>query len=122
MAAAQSARAEQDEIDRLIYGDDPVPVTRVSQPDAVDAVLTDTDESVEPSLPRIGTSAFSSEPSWTDPDEKPAEVAAVPASPVAQSSADQSQPPINAVPEPSAILLALAALGYFLIFGRRRRV
>ncbi len=30
--------------------------------------------------------------------------------------------PINAVPEPSAILLALAALIYFLLFGRRRRV
>jgi PEP-CTERM motif len=29
---------------------------------------------------------------------------------------------INAVPEPSAILLALAALVYFLLFGRRRRV
>jgi len=30
--------------------------------------------------------------------------------------------PVNAVPEPSAILLALAALVYFLLFGRRRRV
>lgn len=29
---------------------------------------------------------------------------------------------INAVPEPSAILLAVAALIYFLLFGRRRRV
>jgi hypothetical protein len=30
--------------------------------------------------------------------------------------------PINPVPEPSAIILALAALVYFLLFGRRRRV
>jgi hypothetical protein len=29
---------------------------------------------------------------------------------------------VNAVPEPSAILLALAALVYFLLFGRRRRM
>lgn len=30
--------------------------------------------------------------------------------------------PINPVPEPSAIILAVAALGYFLLFARRRRV
>jgi len=30
--------------------------------------------------------------------------------------------PINPVPAPSAIILAVAALGYFLLFARRRRV
>ena len=30
--------------------------------------------------------------------------------------------PVNAVPEPSALLLALAALVYFMLFGRRRRM
>jgi hypothetical protein len=30
--------------------------------------------------------------------------------------------PINPVPEPSAVILAVAALGYFLLFARRRRV
>jgi hypothetical protein len=30
--------------------------------------------------------------------------------------------PISAVPEPSAVLLAIVALVYFLVFGRRRRM
>lgn len=39
---------------------------------------------------------------------------------VEQDAAPSS--PINPVPEPSAIILAVAALGYFLLFARRRRV
>jgi hypothetical protein len=42
----------------------------------------------------------------------------------ADSNSEGSAPslPINPVPEPSAIILAVAALGYFLLFARRRRV
>ncbi len=40
----------------------------------------------------------------------------------ADHETEDSGATINAVPEPSAILLAVAALVYFLLFGRRRRV
>jgi hypothetical protein len=40
----------------------------------------------------------------------------------AERSTSEPAATVNAVPEPSAILLALAALVYFLLFGRRRRV
>lgn len=39
-----------------------------------------------------------------------------------QGAPDPPATPVSPVPEPSAILLALAALVYFLLFGRRRRV
>jgi hypothetical protein len=37
-------------------------------------------------------------------------------------SPDHKSAPFNAVPEPTAMVLALLALIYFLVFGRRRRV
>ena len=40
----------------------------------------------------------------------------------AGDESDAPPSPINPVPEPSAIILAVAALGYFLLFARRRRV
>ena len=41
---------------------------------------------------------------------------------IAPAERSTSEPAATAVPEPSAILLALAALVYFLLFGRRRRM
>jgi hypothetical protein len=50
-----------------------------------------------------------------------------PAAPLAADAEKKSQDapesaPTSMVPEPSAIILALAALVYFLLFGRRRAV
>jgi hypothetical protein len=68
-------------------------------------------------VPGPEASAYGQRADWQmPPDAQPRRAADSP-----DSSPD---PPssFNAVPEPSAIVLALVALVYFLLFGRRRRV
>ncbi len=109
LAKAPRAFGAIDEVDALLLGNAPA----------------DEGQSIAPSSGRPSPPPASSveRVAWQADDVHAAIAGAADAQ--ADRQADPKSAPastINAVPEPSAIILAVAALGYFLLFGRRRRL
>ena len=127
-ACAQEA-ATLDPVERLFQ--DQTAVTRASDGlpsiagnEPVSAILAE--ESTEVASQPVARSDASSGPSeptlWDAAGGDEGVVAHVSSIAASERSTSEPAATVNAVPEPSAILLALAALVYFLLFGRRRRM
>jgi hypothetical protein len=115
LSAAGSARARGDELEELLSGEATPPAdAALSASAAIDS---------EPVLLHGSTDAAGSDAAVYS---ERAAWHATPSTQAARRATDdhdsgrETPPTINAVPEPSAIILALAALVYFLLFGRRR--
>jgi hypothetical protein len=120
--AAARASAAPDAVDQLLYGDSPVVLDKsISEshvPQPASNVSTEAPSSANES------SGFSQQAPWNAPVDSGMEIGRVRDVPMAQADGEELPPAsrVTAVPEPSAIFLALAALVYFLLFGRRRIV
>lgn len=116
LLATSRASAEPDELEALFANSVKVAEDVAGAEDADDASAATADASdSQQTVPNYG---------GPSPWKVPAELHSVDGTVNAESADHKQAPtsPINAVPEPSAIILALLALGYFLLFGRRRRI
>ena len=117
LAAANSAALAFDPVDELLGVE-----STTSQDDSAFQALLNDDQAREQesaSASRVVTDGSE----WHSPApphiKAPAELRHL--APQAHESKPATGETVSAVPEPSAILLAVAALVYFLVFGRRRR-
>jgi len=118
---ASCALAAPDELEQLLFGE---AVVAENEPLAASAVA-DADRVVSEGSPAVSlpeTSSYSQSAAWSSPADPQASVTSVSHRRVADVSDAGQAPaaPVSVVPEPSAIVLALVALAYFLLFGRRR--
>ncbi len=118
---APRASGEIDEVDRLFQGDAP---PSDSEPLLASEIAV-TEQALPGGIPAVSSpeaTSYSESALWNQPADL--QTATSGAGPVADASPAKPIPPapVSPVPEPSAIILALAALAYFLLFGRRRRV
>jgi hypothetical protein len=113
---AARAAAAPNELERLLNGETVGPsAARSTRP------VADVETVVAESGP--DSASFPHRAAWSTASE-PSEVDSALHRSTSAHADDPAAPaePVSAVPEPSAIILALAALVYFLLFGRRRRV
>ena len=120
---APRAFGEIDEVERLFQGDTP-PSDR--EP-LLASEIADTEQALPGGIPAISSpdaAHYAESLLWNQPADPQTGTSSAGVSPVADASPAKPIPaaPVSPVPEPSAIILALAALAYFLLFGRRRRV
>jgi hypothetical protein len=122
-AAAPRAYGQVDEVEQLFQRDAlPREIEPLFPPEPLDHQVAVPREIPRASMP--DATNFAERSAWTAHSEPSTAEGAVGANPLDHDRAAQRTPaaPMNPVPEPSAIILALAALVYFLLFGRRRRV
>ena len=100
---------------------------RIARADAVDAIFVESGKSAaNPAgkATQVKPEAAKNVVAEAAPTSQNVGVTALNAAiePLPQPLNGAAEAPFTAVPEPSAIILALAALGYFLLFARRRRI
>jgi hypothetical protein len=129
--AASTAFAELDPVEQLFL-DAPAaaPLANGSGPSIADQEPVSSLFTAEEEMPHVAAAGsrdqespdMSQDALWTADGADHSVSAQIGSMAASNPTAKPAATPVNAVPEPSAILLALAALIYFLLFGRRRRV